>query len=117
MLFKSPIGCGYNADIHLNVPRRTHAHNLFLLEGSEEFDLRRQWHFTYFVQEDCAAVGCLEEPALIRGGASEGTFLVTEKNGFGESVWHCSAVERHERSLRALGILLNGAGYQFLACT
>jgi Relaxase/Mobilisation nuclease domain len=94
-----------------------HAHNLFLLEGSEEFDLRRQWHFTYFVQEDCAAVGCLEEPALIGGGASERTFLVTEENGFGKSVWHCSAVEWHERSLRAPEIPLDGAGYEFLAGT
>jgi tetratricopeptide (TPR) repeat protein len=56
-----------------------------------------------------------KSPRLSQEAPSEGAFLVTEKNGFSESVGHCSAVEWHERSLRSPGILLNGAGYQFLA--
>jgi hypothetical protein len=93
------------------MPRGTYAHNLFLLEGSEEFDLRLKRHFTYFVQEDRTAVGCLEEPTLVRGGASEGTLFVTEKNGFCERVWHCSAVEWNEGTVPSFRILLDGAGY------
>src|SRR2546427_6537881 len=73
---------------------------LALLEHAEELRLEIEGDLSYFVQEDCPAVGELEPSDALRDRAGEGAFLVAEQLALQQSRWDRGAVQLHE-SLRA----------------
>src|SRR5262249_26054191 len=62
-----------------------------LLDGPKELRLHLGAQLAQFIQEQRAAVGFLEFPAVIAGGPGEGAFAVAEKDALGELFRHGGA--------------------------
>ncbi len=70
---------GNNADIHLGRASGAHFHDLVFLDGPEDFDLERERHLSDFIEEERAAIGAVEQPALRELGTSERAFDVAKE--------------------------------------
>ncbi len=70
---------------------------LLLLEKTEEGLLQVHGDIPHFIQEEGAAVGRLQEPLPVLGGAGEGPLLAAEQLGFQQLVGQGAAVFHHER--------------------
>ncbi len=107
--------------------RRDHAHvdrrglrgaepaDLAALQGAEQLHLERRRHLGDLVQEQRAAVGFLEEPELVDGGAGERAAHVAEELGLEQGLGHGAAVHGHERPRRARARVVDGLGDDLLA--
>src|SRR5262249_39164184 len=82
---------------------------------SEQHGLHAQAHLAKFVEEQRAAVGLLNEAALVSKGARKAALAVAEKFGFEERLRNSTAIEGHE-SMTTPGVLLvNQSRDDFLA--
>jgi hypothetical protein len=70
-----------------------------LLDGGEELRLKWRREQRDLVEEDRAAMRCLEEPGLGPTGVGEGPSLIAEQLGFEKCLWYSGAVHVDERSL------------------
>src|SRR5438552_2547809 len=68
------------------------------------------------VEEERAARGLREAPVAPRDRARERALLVTEELALEDRLRNRRAVDRHERTLRALAALVDVSCKQFLAC-
>src|SRR5580698_1803135 len=88
--------------------------NFTFLQHSQQRDLDLGRHF---VQKNCPAIRQLKTPEATLGCAGEGTLLVTEKLGSNQRLWDGSAIHSDKCPIRAIGALVDAAGYQLLSCT
>jgi len=95
--------------------RATDALHLPRFEHAQELGLKADVELADLIQEQRAAIGHLEAPLLAVGGASERAAFVTEQYAFDEIGRDGAAVLNDERSLRAFGRAMNGAGDELLA--
>ena len=71
-------GCD-NPDVDRDVVRAADTLERLFLEEAEELGLERRYHLADFVEEDRAAVGLLEQPALLLARVGERAALVAEQ--------------------------------------
>src|SRR5262249_22206139 len=102
--------------VHRDRLARPDADDLLLLQYPQELHLQVQRHVADLIEEQRAAVGCLE-PArsrLLRAGESTG--LVSEELGLHEVLTEGSTVDGNERAL-APAVLMNVPCRELLART
>ena len=104
-----------NAKIALHGPLRADRQDLAVLQRSQQFHLQRQGDVGHFVEEDCAAVGLLQQslPRLV--GAGECPASVAEEFAFGQRGAERGDVHGDERPVRAAAVAVDRPGDQFLA--
>ena len=85
------------------------------LERAQELHLDVGGHLADFVEEERAAVGHLEGARLLVRRAGEGALLVAEQLVLENVLGERGAVEREERPLRAIALLVNRARDELLA--
>ncbi len=109
------VGGRHHAHVDADLVVAAHAPHLAVLEDAKVLRLQVRAHLRDLVQEDRAAVGQLEiaGPAGHRSG--ERALLVTEQLALEQGLRNGRAVHRHERPLRPLRHLVDGAGHQLLA--
>ena len=107
-------GCD-QAHIHPVFAVRAQALQLAALQYAQQFGLHRQWQFTDFVEEQCAAIGELELAAALAMGAGEGSAYMAEQFAFHQGVRQGGAVEADQRLVSAVAGLVQGLGHQLLA--
>src|SRR5262249_13628949 len=88
---------------------------LALLQYAEQLRLHRRRQLTHFVEEQGAAGGQLEAPALEPVGAGEGTALVAEQLGLDQGLGQRGAVDRGEGPFGARAPLVDRARERLLA--
>ena len=86
-----------------------------LLEDAQKAGLRLHGHVADLVEEQRAAFRLLETAGIARGRAREGSLLVAEQIGFDEFARDRRHVDRHERPLPALAVIVKRLGDEFLA--
>ena len=79
LLREGTVGGGYDADVDLERPTGTQAHDLALLDGAQELHLRGAGQFANLVQEKGAAVRGLEVTFSGLLGVRERALLVPEQ--------------------------------------
>ena len=92
-----------------------HGTDLAFLQHPEQLRLERQRHLGDLVQEQGAAVGDVEEPALLFGGAGEGATLVAEELALEQVLGERGAVLRHEELASAPRAVVHGGRDELLA--
>jgi hypothetical protein len=85
------------------------------MQDAQQPDLRGGGDVADLVEEDGAAVGRVEEAALIALRAREGALHVPEELGLEQRLGERSAVERHEGERPTRALLVERAGHQLLA--
>ncbi len=99
-------------------PKRARASQpleLPLLQDAEQFGLQFERNFSYFVQENRAAIGHFEAANPLRDRSCECAFLMSEQLAFQQARRNCRAVELDE-GLRATGAqIMNGSRNQFFS--
>jgi len=105
---------GDHADVDLTGLQRTEALDLLILQGAEQFALRRQGHVANFVEKEGAVVGVLKQADLILGRPGKGTFDVAEQLAFKQRFDEGRTVQRNERTLGARAEVMQGFGDQLL---
>ena len=95
--------------------RTAHAVEAALLQHAQQVHLQLGRDVADLVEENRAAVGHLELAALLLAGAGEGAFFVAEQLAFEQRLGQRRAGDRHERLLRAVAGIVDGARDQLLA--
>ncbi len=88
---------------------------LALLQDPQQARLRLQRHVADLVQEQRAALRLLEAAGGAHGGAGEGPLLVAEQLGLDQFARDRRHVDRDERSLAPLAVIVQRTRDQFLA--
>src|SRR5207249_1525812 len=88
-------GCE-DADVHLRLHVRSDAPDDAVLQHAQELDLHRRRGLADLVEEDRAAVGLVEQAALLADGPGERAALVPEELGLEQRLRHRSAVDADE---------------------
>ena len=88
---------------------------LLLLQHAQHLGLRGRGHVADLVEEERAAVGLLELADALPVGAGERALLVAEQFALEQRLGDRGAVDRQERLVGAVGVLVDRAGDQFLA--
>ncbi len=111
------VAVGGRDDAHVHAPRLRGAEraDLAVLEHAQQAHLHARLGLADLVEEDRAAVGDLEEPALVRVGPGEGAAPVAEELALEERVGERAAVLRHEAALLARARIMDGARDEVLA--
>src|SRR5690606_23958496 len=87
-----------------------------LLDGPEDFGLKRRGQVTHFVEEQGAMGGQLKEPLLTPGrGAGKGSPVVAKELAFKQGVGDCGAVYGYKGAVLPGGILVDGPGKKLFA--
>ncbi len=110
-----PVGGGDHAHVDVEGPGRADRHDLPLLQDPQQVHLQRRARFADLVEEDRAAVGDLEQPFLVGGGARERAALVAEERARQQALGQRPDVHRHEEPPRPRALLVDGAGHQLLS--
>ena len=82
---------------------------------AQQFRLQTDVHFGNFVEQQGAAMGCLELAEAAGDGAGKGTFFVAEQFGFQQVFRDRGAVQCDERAAGAARFAMDVAGQHFLA--
>ncbi len=88
---------------------------MFVLQDAEEFGLHGEGHVADFVEEEGSAVGVFEASLAVGAGVGEGAADVSEEFVFEGGFVEAGAVEGDEAFGAAAGVLVEGAGDEFLA--
>ncbi|MNE19997.1 hypothetical protein D3C80_1130990 [compost metagenome] len=104
-----------NAHIHRHFLLPADAAYGFLLNRAQQFDLHGQRQVGDFVEEQGAAVGCLEQAGLVFDGAAEAAFAMAEKLALQQFRGNRRAVDRNERLIGARALIVDQARDQLLA--
>ena len=78
-----------------------------MLENTQELDLRRRRRLTDLVEEERAGRGSSEETFFVFHGASERSLHVAEELTLEQSFGKCATVDRQERSIDAIGEIVD----------
>src|SRR5260370_15296372 len=112
--FQIAVRRGNQARVCPERPRTSQSLELPLLQHAEQFGLQFKRNFSYFVQENGAAVGHFEAPNALRDRSCECALLVPEQLAFQQTCRNGRAIELNER-LRPPGAqIMNGTRNQFL---
>jgi hypothetical protein len=76
---KRAVSGGDHANFHRDAFFPANSSDLVIFENAKKFRLKLRLHLGYFVQEDGAAIGLLEDPEAPRGCARERTAFVPEQ--------------------------------------
>ena len=99
------------------VAGRAHRPHLALLQHAQELDLQRERHVTDLVEQQCAAVGRLEQAAVIANGAGERALGVAKELRLEQRLGDRTAVHRVELTLRPGARTVDGLREELLAGT
>ena len=104
-------------DAHVDRDRLASADSLdgSLLQHAEQLGLRARRQVANLVEKQRAAVGLLEAADAPGVGAGERAALVAEELALEQRLGDRGAVDRDERLVGALAVLVEGAGDQLLA--
>lgn len=92
-----------------------HAHNLFLLDRSQQAHLDRLRRNRHFVQEEGSSARPLESPQPTLCRARERPFLVSEEGRLQQGLGKGAAVDGQKRALGPSALPMKGPRHQFLA--
>ncbi len=98
------VGGGDEADIDLEGLRAADAHDFAVFEDAEELDLDGGGGVADLVEEEGAALGALEGPAVEGRGTGEGPFFVPEELAFEEGFAEGGAVDGDEGAVGAQAV-------------
>ena len=85
---------------------------LTLLNHSQQFRLKIDGKFTYFVEKDGSAVRQFEPAHLRRVGSGKRTLLMPEEFALDQAGGQCCAIDLDERSIPAVAPVVDRAGQQ-----
>ena len=97
-LVQLPVGRGNDADVDPDVRRPADAFKAFLLEEAQQLGLQRRHHLRDLVEKHRAAVGALEQPALLHPRIGKRAALVPEQFTFQQVFWQRRTRNVHERT-------------------
>ncbi len=109
------VGGGEEADVDFDGVVGAEAGDFAVLQDAEEFGLHGEGHVADFVEEEGAAVGVFEAALAVAAGVGEGSADVAEEFVFEGGFVEAGAVEGDEAFGAAAGVLVEGAGDEFLA--
>lgn len=109
------VGGGEDADVDVDGEVVADAADFLFLEDAEQAALELGGHGPDFVEEQGAAVGVMEETVLVGDRAGEGALAMAEEFGFEEVFGEGGAIDGDEGGVVAAGIVVEGAGDEFLA--
>lgn len=113
--FEIAVGRGDDAHIDLEDFVAADALDFALLQDAEQLGLHGGGHIADFIEEERAATRALKFAAALFGGARERAGFVAEHFALDELAGDGGAVHFFERSARALGREVDGAGHELLA--
>ncbi len=93
---KIPVGCGDDADIHLERLTASHPFELSLLQHPQKLDLGVERQLGHFVQEQRSSVSQFESAHPSLGRSGKGAFFVAEQLAFNETRGNRAAVDLDE---------------------
>ncbi len=111
------VGRGDDAHVHSDRRLAADAIELALGQYPQQTGLQRRRHIPDLIQEQRAAIRLLEATAAQAVRAGEGALLVTEELRLQQFAGNGRGVERDEGLAGTRGMLVQGAGDQFLAGT
>src|SRR5262249_10888028 len=106
---------GDEPDVDANVGMPAHAAKRQRFQQTQELRLERTRHLSNLVEEQCAAVGQVEQALAEVLGVGEGSALVTEQLALEQVLGNGAAVESDERSGSARASPVEVARHQLLA--
>ena len=109
------VGGADQTEIRRRHARLAEAPHLLLLQHAQQLDLRVGRHLADLVEEQRAAIGRLDQAALVGQGPREGAALVAEQLGLEQLARNGPAVDLDDRTVDARTALVDGVGDQFLA--
>ena len=109
------VGGGDDAHVDLVRLRAAQRAHLAFLQHAQQLGLQRQRHVADLVEEQGAAVGCIEQALAVAVGAGEGALAVAEQLALQQVLRQRGAVLHDERLAAAEAAVMDGAGDQFLA--
>ena len=109
------MGGGDDADVGLDRRAAADRHVLAFLQHAQQPGLRLGRHVADLVEEQRAAVRLLELAGRALDRAGEGAALVAEQLALDQLARDRRHVERHERALAALAVVVQRARHQLLA--
>ena len=77
--------------------------------------MRLERQFAHFIQQQCAAVRKFESSHLVRRGAREGAFFISEQLALEEIFRQRSAIQRDERTVGPGALVMDRTGDEFLS--
>src|SRR3990167_4840608 len=77
------VGRGDDAHVHMQRLVRTQALDLAILQGAQQLGLYAEGQLAHLVEQQGAAIGRIEAPGAIGGGAGKGALDVAESELFG----------------------------------
>ncbi len=104
-------------DAHVDGVRFGAAHraHLVLLQHAQQLHLQTHRHVADLIEQQRAAVGRLEQAAVLANRAGEGALHVAEQFAFQQVLGHGAAIDRDERPIAARAGLVNRARQQLFA--
>ena len=87
----------------------------FFFDEAQQLGLQVELHVADLVEEERAAVGGADDAAEGGLGAGEGAAAIPEQLALEHVVWHCCAVDRHERLVGAIRGAMDESSEHFLA--
>ena len=109
------MGGGDDADVDRDLAATADSLHRPFLEHAQQLHLHVGGHVADLVEEEGAALRFLELALMLRVGASEGAFLMAEKDGFEQIARDRPAIHGDERRGGATAGGVDGAGDDFLA--
>ena len=106
---------GDDADVDVDLLLAAEPANLPRLERAQQLHLDVRRHLGHLVEEDRAAARHLERARLLVGRAGEGALLVPEQLVLENLLGQRGAVEREERALGAIALVVQRARDELLA--
>jgi hypothetical protein len=114
-MFEILVGGGHDTYVYLDPLGSPDAHDLALLEGTQDLHLEVAFQVPDFVQEERGTGGLFEESDLSRDRARKRSALVTKKLRFQEALGKGGDVHRVEGPAAAVAFVMEGARHQLLA--
>ncbi len=109
------VGGGHDPHVDMDDGGVAHPHDLPLLQGPQQLDLKSGAHALHLVQKQRAPVGQLKEAgAAALFGSGEGPLLVAEQLAFQQILRKRRHVDGQKRPGRPAGGPVNGVGEQLL---
>ncbi|MNQ67409.1 hypothetical protein D3C85_819310 [compost metagenome] len=109
------VGRGHHAHVDRHALARAQAHHFSLLQHAQQLHLDRQWQVADLIEEERAAVGCLEPSSLGRERAGKGAFLMAEELALDQALGEGAAVHGHEGPAAAAAEVVHMPRDQLLA--
>src|SRR5690606_32634950 len=106
-LFQVPVRGGDDADVHADVGGAADALETLLLEKTQQLRLEGRDHLADLVEEYRAAVGALQEAALLHARVGERAPLVTEQLALEQLLRQRRAGDVHERTRGAAAAVMD----------